>query len=100
MPSTEELTNRISAIQFPTVNKAVPVIPVIYKALSRSFYSVNFELILHAVEQLLSLAHIRAGDILSDQSNPPIAAFVAIMERYNFLNNWSVLHAARDFRNS
>jgi hypothetical protein len=97
MPSTDELTARLSKMQFPKVvlcgtpflldeksgkpfswNTAVPVLPLIHRALSNAFQSVNFELILYAIEQMLPLADMRAGFASTDSHLPAIAAFVEI----------------------
>jgi len=115
MPSTDDLTTRISRMQSPKVvligtrflltdetekpfalNKAVPVLRLLYRALSNTFENVNFELILHAIEQLLPFASMRAGDTLSDQFHPPIAAFVEMLKHCEIFNDWSLLRATRE----
>jgi hypothetical protein len=115
MPSTDELTGCISKMQFPKVilsgtpflltdgtetpfalNEAVPVLRLLYRALSNTFKSVNFELILHAIEQLLPFASMRAGGTLSNQFHPPIAAFVEMLKHSEILNDWSLLRATRE----
>jgi hypothetical protein len=74
---------------------SVPALRLIYRGLLAHFGSVNFELILHAIEQLLPIASMRAGATLSDQSHPAIAAFMEVSRRYESLNDWSLLHVAR-----
>ncbi len=115
MPSTKDLTDCISKMQFPkvilsgtpflltdgtetpfAVNKAVPVLRLLYRALSNTFENVNFELILHAIEQLLPFASMRAGDTLYDQFHPPIAAFVEMLKRCENLNDQALLRATRE----
>jgi len=95
MPSTDELTTCISEMQFPKVvltgtpflqteqdkhplmfNEGIPVLRLLFQALFSTFATVNFELILHAIEQLLPLASMRAGSTSSGQFHPAIGAFV------------------------
>ena len=71
MPSTDALTKRIARMPFPAAvhrsvpilfgpdenqpfqyPKQIPILPMIYHALTREFDYVDFELILHAIEQL------------------------------------------------
>jgi hypothetical protein len=115
MPSTDDLTARISQMQFPKVvltgtpflpaegtekpvalNEVVPVLRLLYRALSNTFESVNFELILHAIEQLLPFTRMRAGAASSDQFHPAIAAFVEILKHCEILNDWALLRATRE----
>lgn len=114
MPSTDDLTARISRLQFPTIvlngipflqtekqekafatSEAIPVLPLLFRALSSKFGNVNFELILHAIEQLLPFASMRAGAASSDQLHPAIAAFVEMLRPYEILNDGSLLRVAR-----
>jgi hypothetical protein len=112
MPSTDDLTAHISRMQFPKVilngtpflltdegpfalNEAVPVLRLLRRALSNTFERVDFELILHAIEQLLPFASMRAGATSSDQFHPVIAAFVEMLKHCEILNDWSLLRATR-----
>jgi SIR2-like domain len=112
MPSTDDLTAHISRMQFPKVilngtpflltdegpfalNEAVPVLRLLRRALSNTFERVDFELILHAIEQLLPFASMRAGATSSDQFHPAIAAFVEMLKHCEILNDWSLLRATR-----
>src|SRR6516164_4858868 len=91
MPSTDELTALVSKMQFPKVvlcgtpflfnerceepfalDTAVPVLQRLYRALLCTFESVNFELILYAIEQMLLFADTRAGAASSDRFLPAI----------------------------
>ncbi len=84
MPSTADLTTCISRMPFPRVvrigtpflqterdtkpfvtSEGIPVLRLLSEALSSTFASVNFELILHAIEHLLPLASMRNGDTSS-----------------------------------
>ncbi len=114
MPSTNDLTACLSRMQLPkvllrgtpyitteessafAVDHAEPVLPLLFRALSDTFARVNFELVLHAVEQLLSFTGARGGARVSDQQHPAIEAFVELQRRYEILNDWSVLRATRE----
>ena len=115
MPSTADLTACISRMQFPRVvrtgtpflqtegdktpfvaSEEIPVLRLVTRALSSTFASVNFELILHAIEQLLPLAEMRAGDASWDQFHPAIGAFVETLKHYEILNDWSLLRVTRE----
>ncbi len=115
MPSTADLTACISRMQFPRVvrtgtpflqtdgdknpfvtSEGIPVLRLLTRALSSTFASVNFELILHAIEQLLPLASMRAGDASWDQFHPAIGAFVEMLKHYEILNDWSLLRVTRE----
>src|ERR1700757_200079 len=77
-------------------NTAVPVLPLIHRALSNAFQSVNFELILYAIEQMLPLADMRAGFASTDSHLPAIAAFVEMQRNYEIFKDGSLLRAARN----
>jgi hypothetical protein len=115
MPSTDDLTARISRMQFPKIilngtpflqtdkdkkpfalSEGVPFLRLLVRALSNTFESVNFELILHAIEQLLPFASMRAGAVSSDQFHPAIAAFVEMLKHCEALNDWPLLRVARE----
>jgi hypothetical protein len=115
MPSTTDLTTRISRMEFPKIvrtgipflqsegdqkplamGETIPVLSLITRALSGTFVRVNFELILHAIEQLLPLASMRTSHASSDQFHPTIGAFVEILKRYDILNDPSLLRVTRE----
>ena len=114
MPSTDDLTKCLSRMQVPqiilrgtpfirtaqdeaafTENASMPVFQLLFRALSDTFVTVNFELILQATEQLLALTGMRAGAKTSDEHHPAIAAFVEPLRRYEMLGDWSLLRATR-----
>jgi hypothetical protein len=95
MPSTGELTQQVLNLQFPkavlagtsfvqtatsetsfAIHNTTSVLQLIYRALLGTFESANFELILHAIEQLLPLAAMQVGAASSGQFHPAIGAFV------------------------
>ncbi len=114
MPSTEELTACLARMQFPQVilrgtaftlasqdnafvaNGSTPISQLLFRALSGTFATVNFELILQATEQLLALTGMKAGAKSSDERHPAIAAFVEPLRRYEILDDWSLLRATRE----
>jgi SIR2-like protein len=115
IPSTWEISERVAKLQNPKAvlvgtpflqtdsnktpfafNTAVPVLHLIYRALQGTFDNINFELILHSIEQLLPLAAMNFGATSSGQFHPAIGAFVEMQRRYDFLNDWSLLRATRD----
>jgi SIR2-like domain len=115
MPSTDELTTLVSQMQFPKLimcgtpflhteatnksfawNSAVPALQVLHRVLLNTFESVNFELILYAIDQLLPLTDMRAGAASWDRVLPAIAAFVEMRRNSEILNDGSLLRATRD----
>ncbi|HXN88431.1 MAG TPA: SIR2 family protein [Methylocella sp.] len=114
MPSTAELTERIARLQFPaavrrgvpfvygpdqkypfSIDKPFPLLPAIYSALSGAFRDVDFELILHAVEQLQPLVVSADPGYLSDRYHPVVGAFTEVRRRFDLLCDWTVLLAVR-----
>jgi hypothetical protein len=114
MPSTGELTQQVLNLQFPkavlagtsfvqtatsetsfAIHNTTPVLQLIYRALLGTFESANFELILHAIEQLLPLAAMQVGAASSGQFHPAIGAFVEMQRRYDLLKDWSLLRVTR-----
>jgi hypothetical protein len=112
MPSTADLSKRIANMKYPMAvyrgtpiifgaghdepyvhNRPVPVLPLINHALSNEFGEVDFELILHAIEQLQPL--VAAGEHRKDRYRPVLAAFTEVARRSNILNYLSVLSIAR-----
>jgi hypothetical protein len=78
------------------INNITPVLQLIYRALQGTFENVNFELILHSIEQLLPLAGMQAGAASSDQLHPAIGAFVEMQRRHELLKDWSLLRVTRE----
>jgi hypothetical protein len=114
MPSTTELTERIARLQYPaavrkgapfvygpdqkypfSIDKSFPLLPAIHSALSGAFRDVDFELILHAVEQLQPLVVSADPGYLSDRYHPVIGAFTEVRRRFDLLCDWTVLLAVR-----
>jgi hypothetical protein len=77
-------------------NTSVPVLQLLYRELSNTFGSVNFELILYAIEQLLPFANMRTGAASSEKFLPSIAAFVEMRRNCEILNDGSLLRATHD----
>jgi SIR2-like domain len=115
MPSTDDLTRAVSSIQFPKIvlygtpflttqpqdvpHRAVEVVPAIQmvqRALLANFSQVNFELILHAIEQLLPLTTTKGWAPYSDLAHPALAAFIELERRHELLRDWSLLRTSRD----
>jgi len=115
MPSTAEITERVIKLKFPqavlvgtpflqtandrkpfAINNVTPVLQLIYRALQGTFENVNFELILHSIEQLLPLARMQVGAASSDQFHPAIGAFVEMQRRHELLKDWSLLRVTRE----
>src|SRR5262249_53638976 len=115
MPSTDDLTTLVSQMQFPKLimygtpflrtdetdkpfawNTAVPVLQLLYRVLSNTFESVNYELILYAIEQMLPLTGMRAAATSWDKFLPAIAAFVEVRRNCEILKDGSLLRATRD----
>jgi hypothetical protein len=105
MPSTEKLTSRIAGMKFPTVvrrgtplllgpdaeqefryDRTFSILPVIHNALSREFDYVDFELILHAIEQLEPIVASIEDSRRIDRYRSVLAAFVEISRRFDFLD--------------
>jgi hypothetical protein len=114
MPSTAELTERVARLQYPaavrrgvpfvfgpdqkhpfSIDKTFPLLPAIHGALSGAFRDVDFELILHAVEQLQPLVVSADPGYLSDRYHPVIGAFTEVRRRFDLLCDWTVLLAVR-----
>jgi hypothetical protein len=112
--STAELTERIARLQYPaavrkgvpfvygpdqkypfSIDKSFPLLPAIHSALSGAFRDVDFELILHAVEQLQPLVVSADPGYLSDRYHPVIGAFTEVRRRFDLLCDWTVLLAVR-----
>jgi hypothetical protein len=105
MPSTERLTNRIAAMRFPAAvhrgtpilfgpdatqpfqyNRTFPILPMIHRALTSEFDYVDFELILHAIEQLEPIVASIEENRRVDRYRAVLAAFVEINRRFDLLD--------------
>jgi SIR2-like domain len=114
MPSTAELTERVARLQYPaavrrgvpfvfgpdqkhpfSIDKTFPLLPAIHSALSGAFRDVDFELILHAVEQLQPLVVSADPGYLSDRYHPVIGAVTEVRCRFDLLCDMSVLLEVR-----
>ena len=114
MPSTDDLTKRIARMQYPAVAhpglpilfgpdakkpfrypKQIPIIPMVYDALAREFDYVDFELILHAVEQLDPIVASTEDKRRVDRYRAVLSAFVEVSRRFDLLNDASLLLAVR-----
>jgi hypothetical protein len=77
-------------------NEITPVLRLLSQALSTTFASVKFELILHAIEQLLPLASMQTSNESWGQFHPAIGAFVEMSKRYENLADSSLLTITRE----
>ena len=104
---TEEITKQIARQPFPAAfgkgvpfviddkqekpfyfGHAVPVLPLLYKALKATHNVVDFELMLHALEQIEPL-------ISTESPLAVLSVFVEIARKYDVLMDRSLLRAAR-----
>jgi hypothetical protein len=114
MPSTGDLTKRIAGMQTPAVlhrsvpilfgpnesqpfqyNKQIPILPIIYHALTSEFDYVDFELILHAVEQLEPIVASIEDRRRIDRYRAVLSAFVEVNHKLDLLSDASLLLAVR-----
>ncbi len=114
MPSTSDLTNAVAKMGYPqiisqgtpfifsqsgqkpfAIGHATSAVSLIHRALAGTFESVDFELILHAVEQLIPYASVRLGASAKVEFDPALGAFFEILRRYEVLNDWSLLRETR-----
>jgi hypothetical protein len=98
-PSTKKLTEHLlgpDAQQPIVVGKPVSiVVSMIYRALTREFDYVDFELILHAIEQLEPIVASIEDRQRVDRYRAVLSAFVEINHKLNLLNNAPLLLALR-----
>ena len=113
MPSTATLTDRVAGMRFPAAvrrstpilfgpdeqkpfqyNQTFPVLPMIYRALTSDFGYVDFELILHAIEQLEPIVASINDSRRVDHYRAVLSVFVEIKRRFDFLDE-SLLRALR-----
>ena len=115
MPSTSDLTRRIADMQIPAAlhrsvpillgpdenqpfqppPRWVPILPMIYHALTSEFDNVDFELILHAVEQLEPIVASIQDRRRVDRYRAVLSAFLEVNRRLNLLSDASLLLAVR-----
>ncbi len=115
MPSTEDLTNRVVGIRTTAVIRGTPFItgeggpkekalrlgtPVrvgrlLHRALKAEYENVNFELMVHALEELQPLADSLRYVEMADNYRPVESAFVQLQDRYKFLCDPAVIQEAR-----
>ena len=74
----------------------IPIIPLIHQSLKAQYNVVDFELMLHAIEQLMtfsdSVRYLRPADLFRHV----LASFVEIQNRYKFLNDPMLLKNTHD----
>jgi hypothetical protein len=114
MPSTEDLTLRIANMpwpatvregapillgrdeQLPRFGRTVPVLPLIYRALKTRFEKgVDFELILHALEELEPIGNLESFGNVHHQFRPVLSAFVEVTRPLSFINDGDLLRTVR-----
>ncbi len=114
MPSTDDLTRRIAGMKIPAAlhrsvpillgpdesqpfqyNKQVPILPMIYHALTSEFDYVDFELILHAIEQLEPIVASIEDRRRVDRYRAVLSAFVEVNRKLDLLSDASLLLAVR-----
>jgi hypothetical protein len=71
--------------------RRVPILPIIYDALIREFDYVDFELILHALEQLEPVVASTQSRLRVDRYRAVLSAFVEISRKLDLLDNPSLL---------
>ena len=122
MFSTQELTERLIRDQYPALidpgtsyifkpepgadpkispplqnnhSYQIPIIPLIYHSLKAHYDVVDFELLLHSIEQLLTFSdstrYFKPGDLI----RYPLASFTEIQERYRLLCDPLLLQETR-----
>jgi hypothetical protein len=116
MPSTADLTTRIARMQIPAAlyrgarillgpderqsiqdTRWVPILPMIYDALIREFDYVDFELILHALEQLEPVVASIQSRHRVDRYRAVLSAFVEVSRKLHPLDDPVLLSAVRPF---
>ena len=115
MPSTEDLTNRVVGVRTAAIidgtafitgesgpeekplrlGTAVRVCRLLHRALKAEYENVNFELVLHALEELQPLADSLRYAEMADNFRPVESAFVELKDRYKFLCDPAVIQEAR-----
>jgi hypothetical protein len=105
MPSTDGLTKRIAGMRFPAAvrrgtpilfgndpeqpfqyNTKVPILPLIHRALRSEFQYVDFELILHAIEQLEPIIASAEDSYRHDRFRAVLSAFVEVNRKFDLFD--------------
>lgn len=79
------------ARSFPPYLFQIPIIPFIYRSLRAHYSYVDFELILHAVEQLLTYSNTVRFFKSTDPLRHVLASFVEIQTQHKLLNDPMIL---------
>ena len=114
MPSTKELTERIAGLKYPAAVRAgvpflivadqkstfgfahsVPILPLLNHALRCAFEYVDFETILHSVEQLEPIVSGLDTVDRTDQFHSVLSAFVDIRRNFDLICDRPLLNAVR-----
>jgi SIR2-like domain len=114
MPSTEDLTLRIANMRWPATvregapillgpeerlpsfGRAIPILPLIYRTLKTSFEKhVDFELVLHALEELEPIGNLENFGNVHPQFRPVLSAFTEISQTLSFINDGDLLRTVR-----
>ena len=115
MPSTHDLTKKIGGMEIPAAlrrsvpillgpdegqpyygyTKKIPILPMIYHALTSEFDYVDFELILHAIEQLEPIAASIEDRRRVDRYRAVLSAFVEVNRKLDLLSDASLFLAIR-----
>jgi hypothetical protein len=116
MPSTEDLTQGIANMRWPATvredapillgpdekdklprfGRAIPILPLIYDALNATFANnADFELILHALEELEPIGNLSSFGNMHDRFRPVLSAFVEVKPTLSLINDGNLLRTAR-----
>jgi hypothetical protein len=114
MPSTIAVTERLDRLEYPRapgeavaiigpnaashlrVPRHIPIVPFIFRALRGAFANVDFEMALHAFEQLAPFVATAESLPTADQYRlPVISAFAELRRAYDILDNPLLLALAR-----
>jgi hypothetical protein len=113
-PSTAEITKHVvnwplpaAVISSPPIRHSklvepfllprdVPIFPLLYRALSRDFDQVDFELVLHAIEELEPLVNSSLDRPRTvDRNRPVLSSFVELVHAYDLVSDPALLVRAR-----
>lgn len=118
MPSTDEFTQAVLTLDGPLavshgtahfhdrnhaqsgrppfeISRTVPVLKILERALKAEYDNVDFELVLHALEQLETYAWAGRHLDMRDPFRPALSAFTRFAGRYRLLDSPELLSAAR-----
>jgi len=114
MPSTQAITKRVATMTYPAVvrrgapilfgpdinqplqgNTIIPIVPMIYRALSAEFDYVDFELVLHAIEQLEVVIASSKEPRRVDRYRAVLSAFLQLDRRFDLLKDTTLFSAVR-----